>query len=161
MEREHWSFEPDSSEPVTPFRLTIVILPKLYHGRHDHKCKTAPRQGARLPDPYRAGYFLFGGERNTITPSDQRKIKCLKDQVKEHDQEFEKRHIEVLDFIEEEDQAALDSEEKVFVEHVNRVSDIIERLEDLSQKFWSPKRLGPGGKLFRGILVRRWRTGPP
>ena len=51
-------------------------------------------------------------EEETLTPSDQRKIKRLKDQVKEHDQEFEKRNVEVLDFIEEEDQAALDSEEK-------------------------------------------------
>ena len=39
--------------------------------------------------------------------------------------------MEVLDFIEEEDQTALKSEENVFDEHVNRVSDIIERLEKL------------------------------
>ena len=39
--------------------------------------------------------------------------------------------MEVLDFMEKEDQAALDSEEKVFDEHVNRISDIIERLEKL------------------------------
>ena len=65
-------------------------------------------------------------EKEMLTPSDQRKSRRLKDQVKEHYQEFEKRHIEVLDFIEEEDQAALDSEEKVFDEHVNRVSDIME-----------------------------------
>ena len=32
---------------------------------------------------------------------------------------------------EEEDQAALNSEEKVFDEHVNRVSDLIEKLERL------------------------------
>ena len=69
-------------------------------------------------------------DKGTLTPSDQRKIKRLKDQVKEHDQEFEKRLMEVLDFIEE-DQAVLDSEEKVFDEHVNGVSDIIERLEKL------------------------------
>ena len=55
----------------------------------------------------------------------------LKDQVKEHDQEFEKRHMEVLEFIEEEDQTTLDAEEKVFDEHVNRVSDIMERPEKL------------------------------
>ena len=41
--------------------------------------------------------------------------------------------MEVLDFIEEEDQTALDSEEKVFDEHVNRVSDIMERLEKLEE----------------------------
>ena len=39
--------------------------------------------------------------------------------------------MEVLDFIEEEDQTTLDAEEKVFDEHVNRVSDIMERLEKL------------------------------
>ena len=70
-------------------------------------------------------------EKETLTPSERRKIKHLKDQVKEHDQEFERRHMEVLDFIEEEDQVALNSEEKVFDEHVNRVADIIERLEKL------------------------------
>ena len=72
-------------------------------------------------------------EKETLTPSERRKIKRLKDQVKEHDQDFEKRHMEVLDFIEEEDQTALDSEEKVFDEHVNRVSDIMERLEKLEE----------------------------
>ena len=61
----------------------------------------------------------------------KRKIKRLNNQVKQHDQEFEKHHIEVLDFIEEEDKAALDSEGKVFDEHVNRVSDMIERLDKL------------------------------
>ena len=65
-------------------------------------------------------------EKETLSPSDQRKIKHLKDLVKEHDQEFEKRHIKVLDFFEEEDQAALNSEEKVFDEHVNCVLDLIE-----------------------------------
>ena len=70
-------------------------------------------------------------EKETLTPSERRKIKRLKDQVKEHDQEFERRHMEVLDFIEEEDQVTLNSEEKVFDEHVNRVSDIMERVEKL------------------------------
>ena len=70
-------------------------------------------------------------EKETLTPSERKRIVRLKDQVKEHDQEFEKRHMEVLDFIEEEDQTTLDAEEKVFNEHVNRVSDIMERLEKL------------------------------
>ena len=70
-------------------------------------------------------------EKETLTPSERKKIMRLKDQVKEHDQEFEKRHMEVLDFIEEEDQTTLDAEEKVFDEHVNCVSDIMERLEKL------------------------------
>ena len=68
-------------------------------------------------------------EKETLTPSDQRKIKRLKDQVKEHTRSSRNAILRSLDFIEEEDQAALDSEEKVFDEHVNRVSDIIEKLE--------------------------------
>ena len=39
----------------------------------------------------------------------------------------------VLDFMEEEDQAALDLVVKVFDDHVNRVSDIIEGLEKLEE----------------------------
>ena len=51
-------------------------------------------------------------EKETLTPSERRKIMRLNDEVKEHDQEFEKRHMEVLDFIEEEDQTTLDAEDK-------------------------------------------------
>ena len=50
-------------------------------------------------------------EKETLTHSERRKINRLKDQVKEHDQEFERRHVEVFDFIEEEDQVALNAEE--------------------------------------------------
>ena len=42
--------------------------------------------------------------------------------------------IEVLDFIEEEDHAALNAEEKVFDEHVNRFSDLVEKLERLEDQ---------------------------
>ena len=82
-------------------------------------------------------------EKETLTPSERRKIKRLKDQVKEHDQEFERRHMEVLDFIEEEDQTALDAEEKVFDEHVNRVSDIMERLEKLEEPVATTEPMRP------------------
>ena len=68
-------------------------------------------------------------DKEKLTPSDQRKVKCLKDRVKENDQDFKKLHIEDLSLIEDEDQDTLHSEEKVFDEHVNCVSDIIERLE--------------------------------
>ena len=54
-------------------------------------------------------------DKHTLQPSDQRKIKRLKDQVKEHDRQFEKHHMKVLHFIVEEDQAALDSEEKAWM----------------------------------------------
>ena len=72
-------------------------------------------------------------EKETLSPSDRRKVKRLKDQVKENDREFEQRHIEVLDFIESEDQTTLNDEETIFEEHVNRVADIIERLELLEE----------------------------
>ena len=72
-------------------------------------------------------------EKETLSPSDRRKVKRLKDQVKENDREFEQRHIEVLDFIESEDQTTLNDEETIFDEHVNRVADIIERLELLEE----------------------------
>ena len=62
---------------------------------------------------------------------DLRKIKCLKELARKHDHEFEQRHKEVLNFIEAEDKAALDSVEAVFDEHVNCVSEIIKRLEEL------------------------------
>ena len=38
-------------------------------------------------------------EKETLSPADRRKVKRLKDQVKENDREFEQRHIEVLNFI--------------------------------------------------------------
>ena len=48
-------------------------------------------------------------DKEKLTPSYQRKIKRLKDQVKGYDQDFEKRRIVVLNFIEEEDQDTLDA----------------------------------------------------
>ena len=48
----------------------------------------------------------------------------MKEQVKEIDIEFEARHVQVLDFIKEDDKDALDSEEAQFDVHVNRVADI-------------------------------------
>jgi len=84
---------------------------------------------ARLTRVERDIATLEGKE--SLEPSDQRKVKRLKEQVKEIDRDFEQRHLEVLNFIESEDQTTLDSEEKIFDEHVNRVSDLVERLEEL------------------------------
>ena len=42
-------------------------------------------------------------EKEGLTPSNQRKVKCLKELAKEHDGDFEQRHVEVLDFIKAED----------------------------------------------------------
>ena len=52
----------------------------------------------------------------SVTPSNQRKIKHLKERVKdkEHDRDFEQCHIEALSFIEAQDKAALHSGEAVF-----------------------------------------------
>ena len=58
-------------------------------------------------------------EKEKLTPYNQRKIKRLKYQVKENEQDFEQEH-----------QYTLDSEE-VFDEHENRLTDIIERLQKL------------------------------
>ena len=69
--------------------------------------------------------------KRTLGPSEQRKIKRLLEQVREDDTEFEQRHLEVLDFIKEEDQEALDAEETVSDKHGNRVMEIVERLEQL------------------------------
>ena len=66
-----------------------------------------------------------------LVSSDQRKIKRLMEQVKEDDKEFEERHLEVLNFIDEGDQDSLDAEESVSDEHGNRVMESLERLEQL------------------------------
>ena len=59
------------------------------------------------------------------------KIKQLKELAKEHDREFEQRHVIVFNFIEAEDKSALESEEAVFDEHVDWVSESIKQLEQL------------------------------
>ena len=46
-----------------------------------------------------------------LLPSDFKTIKRLRDDIKEHDAEFENRHVEVLDFIDEEDPDTLKDEE--------------------------------------------------
>ena len=69
--------------------------------------------------------------KKTIGPSDKQKIKCLLKQVKDNDKEFEERHLEILNYIKEEDQDALDAEEKVYNAHGSRVMEIVERSEQL------------------------------
>ena len=70
-------------------------------------------------------------EKEKLTPSDGKKIERLKELAKEHDREFEERHVEVLNFIDAEDTATLESEQAVFDERVDRVTEIIERLDQL------------------------------
>ena len=69
-------------------------------------------------------------EKEELTLSDG-KIRHLKELAKEHDCEFEEHHVEVLNFITAEDTAALESEEAVFDEHVDHVTEIIKPLEQL------------------------------
>ena len=66
-----------------------------------------------------------------LVSSDQRKIKRLMEQVREDDKEFEERHLEVFNFIDERDQDSLEAEESVSDEHGNRVMELLERLEQL------------------------------
>ena len=53
------------------------------------------------------------------------------EQVREDDKEFEERHLEVLNFIDEGDQYSLEAGESVSDEHGNRVMELLERLEQL------------------------------
>ena len=64
-----------------------------------------------------------------LTHQDGRKVERLLDQLKENDSSFELRHLEVLNFIEAEDEETLAQEEAVFDEHVNRVAELTGRLE--------------------------------
>ena len=63
---------------------------------------------------------------------DQRKVERLLEQLKDNDANFETRHLEVLDLIDEGDKDTLKQEEEVFDEHVNRVAELTERLEQLN-----------------------------
>ena len=64
-----------------------------------------------------------------LAQQDQRKAERLMEQLKDNDTEFEQRHLEVLNFVKEDDQDTVDQEEALFDEHVNRVAEFIERLE--------------------------------
>ena len=56
---------------------------------------------------------------------------------------FEQHHIDVINFIKAGDQAALHSEESIFNEYVNCVSDNTERLEQLEDLVVTTKPLMP------------------
>ena len=90
-----------------------------------------------------------------LGPSEQRKIKCLLEQVREGDKEFEQRHLEVLDFIKEEDQEALDAEETISDEHGNHVMEIVERLEQLEAIEESEPLLTAATDPSRSLLIKR------
>ena len=66
-----------------------------------------------------------------LTHQDRRKVERLLKQLKDNDSNFEQRHLEVLSFIQEEDQETLTQEEAVFDEHVNRVSELVGLVEQL------------------------------
>ena len=69
--------------------------------------------------------------KETLGPSDKRKINRLLEQVKDDDKEFEECHLDIVNHISEEDQDTLDAEEKVYDAYGSRVMEIIERLEQL------------------------------
>ena len=66
-----------------------------------------------------------------LTLDDRRMVEHLLEQFKDNDSTFEQRHIEILNFIEEEDQEALNQEEAVFDEHVDRVAELTRRIKRL------------------------------
>ena len=69
--------------------------------------------------------------KDTLGPSDKRKIKHLPEQVKDDVKEFEEHHLQVLNYIKEDHQETLDAEEVVYDAHDSCVIEIIERLEQL------------------------------
>ena len=71
-------------------------------------------------------------EKEGLAHQDQRKVERLMEQIKENDAEFEQRHLDVLDFIEEEDADTLTKEETVFDKHVDIVAELMERIERLT-----------------------------
>lgn len=73
--------------------------------------------------------FVSLEKKEVLAPPDQSKLERLLQQVKENDTEFEERHLDVLNFIEEGDEETLGKEETIYDEHVNRVVDLTERME--------------------------------
>ena len=69
--------------------------------------------------------------KDELNDQDQCKVDRLITQIKDNDSEFKQRHLEVLNFVTEEDDDTLQREENVFDEHVNRVTELIERLEPI------------------------------
>ena len=70
-------------------------------------------------------------DKTELTHQDGRKVEHLLDQLKENDSSFEQRHLEVLNFVDADDQDTLTQEEAVFDEHVTRVAELIGRIEQL------------------------------
>ena len=69
--------------------------------------------------------------RTVLVPNEQCRIKCLIEQIKEDNKEFKQCHLEVLNFVSEDDQTTLDAEELVYDEHGGHIVDIFTRLEQL------------------------------
>ena len=70
-------------------------------------------------------------EKEELTLTDGRRFTCMKELDKQFDQEFEERHVEVLNFIAAEETAVLESEQAGFNKHVDRVTNFIKRLGQL------------------------------
>ena len=65
-----------------------------------------------MPDSEGKRHRQIGGKRG-INTQDGKKTRHLKELAKEHNCEFEERHVEVLNFIAAEDTTALETEEAV------------------------------------------------
>ena len=70
-------------------------------------------------------------DKEELALQDRHKVERLLEQINDNDTNFEQRSLEVLNFIEEEDQDTLSQDEAVFDEHVNRVAELVERMEQL------------------------------
>ena len=82
-------------------------------------------------------------KKEELIDQDQRKVERLIEQIKDNDADFEQRHLDVLSFISEEDEDTLQREEVVFDEHVNRVTELIERLERIKTSQKAPSSSTP------------------
>ena len=69
----------------------------------------------------------------TLGLIDQWRIKCLQEQVKEDDKEFGEHHLEVVNFIKEEDRETLEMEENAYYAHGSHVMELCERLAEMEE----------------------------
>ena len=71
----------------------LIIAQAVYHGGYDSHCKKKLRHCACSPDLDERDIGKLE-EKEELTPSDEKKVRHLKKMAKEHDHEFEQRHIE-------------------------------------------------------------------
>ena len=82
-------------------------------------------------------------EKEELIPLDRKKIRRLKGLDKEHDREFEDRHVEVLNFIAAKAIVVLESEDAVIDAHMDHVTEFLEQLELLQDLVGTTKPVMP------------------